>query len=211
MICVSISARDQISEALGLGAGLLELRLDLIGEDPAELFREIPEGTTTIATCRPGALSDFERMAMLGVSLERGAAWIDVELDSKESYLQELTSRIKDSRGGMIISHHDFKATPGRRELVRLMERCFERGGEIAKIATMVNSAQELLDLLSLYDRPGRKVVIGMGETGRIARVMAPYLGSEFTFASVGEKRMTAPGQLTFRQLQDIYKVIDNS
>ncbi len=209
MICVSISGRDQIGEAVSLGTGLLELRLDLIGEKPADLYREIPAGTATIATCRPGNLSDGERMAMLGTCLELGASWIDAELDSPESYLEELRSRIKLSNGGMIVSHHDFEATPGREELVRLMERCYERGGVIAKIATMVNSARELLDLLSLYDRPGKKVVIGMGETGRIARIMAPYLGSEFTFASVGEQRMTAPGQLTVSQLKEIYKVID--
>ena len=209
MICVSISGRDQIAEAVNLGTGLLELRLDLIGEKPADLYREIPAGTATVATCRPGILSDDERMAMLGACLDLGATWIDVELDSAESYLEELRSRIKVSIGGMIISHHDFESTNGREELFRLMERCYERGGDIAKIATMVNSTRELLDLLSLYDWPGRKVVIGMGETGRIARVMTPYLGSEFTFASMEEKRMTAPGQLTVRQLKEIYKLID--
>jgi len=46
---------------------------------------------------------------------------------------------------------------------------------------------------------------------GRITRVMGPYLGAAFTFASLEEGGDTAPGQLTVEQLNEIYKVIDES
>jgi len=40
---------------------------------------------------------------------------------------------------------------------------------------------------------------------------MGPYLGAEFTFAILEKGEETAPGQLTMKQLNDIYKVIDES
>jgi 3-dehydroquinate dehydratase-1 len=92
-----------------------------------------------------------------------------------------------------------------------VMIACYEKGGEIAKIATQVNAPYDIRNLLSLYDLPGKKVILGMGPLGRITRLMGPYLGAEFTFASAGEGGGTAPGQLTVKQLNDIYKVINES
>ncbi len=211
MICVSIAHMRQIRMALGSGAGLLELRLDLIGEKPDALYREIPDGVETIATCRPGKWNDHERIEVLEGCMEQGATWIDVEVEAEPAYLKELQHRRAGSGTGLIISYHDFERTPGRKELESMIRQCYDRGGVIAKIATMVRSREELLELLSLYDLPGRKVVIGMGETGRISRIMAPYLGAEFTFASMEEQGQTAPGQFTLQQLTELYKVIDNS
>ena len=92
-----------------------------------------------------------------------------------------------------------------------LMIACYEKGGTIAKIATQVNGPEDIRNLLSLYHLPGRKVILGMGPQGRITRVMGPYLGAEFTFASTGQGGETAPGQLTVKQLSELYKVIDGS
>jgi 3-dehydroquinate dehydratase len=54
-------------------------------------------------------------------------------------------------------------------------------------------------------------VIIGMGEQGRILRIVSPYLGASFTYASLEEGKETAPGQLSMKQMNDIYKVIDKS
>ena len=58
---------------------------------------------------------------------------------------------------------------------------------------------------------PGKKVILGMGSRGRITRLLGPYLGAEFTFASTGRNEETAPGQLSVQELIEIYKVIDES
>jgi 3-dehydroquinate dehydratase type I len=81
----------------------------------------------------------------------------------------------------------------------------------VAKIATQVNNMQEIMDLLSLYELPGRKVVLGMGSQGRITRVIGPYLGGEFTFASPEPGNETAPGQLCMAELKAIFKAINAS
>jgi len=176
-----------------------------------EIFPVIPDGWKSIATCRPGSLDETVRLSWLKSAMKLGASMVDVEIEAGESYFEELRSHAGKNDVEMIVSYHRFDTTPGRDVLGEMFQRCFERGGDIAKIATQVNTRDDLLNLLSLYQLPGRKVILGMGPLGRITRVIAPYLGAEFTFASAGSGLETAPGQLDFKQLTEIYQVIDQS
>ncbi|MEN8156565.1 MAG: type I 3-dehydroquinate dehydratase [Bacteroidota bacterium] len=211
MICVSIGDPSQIAPTVAMGTRLLELRLDLLRSRPEELFPVIPEGIETVVTCRPGSYNDQERIVLLSDAIALGATYVDLELESPDEFTGPLLEAADRHGCKVIISHHDFEETPGRKILGNKLEQCFERGGAIAKIATQVHSKEDVINLLSLYSLPGRKVVLGMGADGRITRVVGPYLGAEFTFASPGEGNETAPGQLDAEQLIAIYKVIDAS
>ena len=52
------------------------------------------------------------------------------------------------------------------------MIACYEKGADIAKIATRVNASEDIRNLMSLYDLPGKKVILGMGDLGRITRCL---------------------------------------
>lgn len=209
MICVSISDPSQVETVLRSGASLIELRLDLLGTDPEVLFSGISEEVKTVITCRPGSLEDAVRSRYVIRAIVMGASYVDLELESPSVYSDEIM-RVASLHGcEVIFSYHNFEATPGRTELAGILERCYERGGDVAKIATLVQRREDLLNLISLYDLPGRKVVLGMGILGRITRVISPYLGAEFTFASPASGSETAPGQLNDSQLKDIYNVIN--
>ena len=209
MICVSIAHMSGLTEAIDSGAELLELRLDLIKEAPSKLFPLLPLTLASIVTCRPGVYSDDERVKLLLEGIKLGADYVDVEIETAPGDLEVLLAAARNSACKVIISYHNFLRTADREDLESLMLACYEKGGEIAKIATMVNAPEDIRNLLSLYDLPGRKVILGMGPQGRITRVMGPYLGAEFTFASSGGGGETAPGQLSVKQLNEIYKVID--
>ncbi len=81
------------------------------------------------------------------------------------------------------------------------MNRCFELGADMAKIATMIKVNRDNSKILSLYKAPGRLVAIGMGELGKISRIVAPFLGAEFTYASLTDDNTTAPGQISYKRL----------
>jgi 3-dehydroquinate dehydratase type I len=211
MICVSISDPAQITPTIQAGAELIELRLDLLQTLPGRLFPKIPEGTGTVVTCRPGVYSETERIGLMSEAVEMGATYVDIELEASQAYAEAVMKVAAGHRCTVIFSHHDFKGTPGRDDLRRKLEHCYERGGVVAKIATQVNNMQEIMDLLSLYELPGRKVVLGMGSQGRITRVIGPYLGGEFTFASPEPGNETAPGQLCMAELKAIFKAINAS
>lgn len=208
MICVSISHREQITGVLNSGADLIELRLDLMGQRPDQIFPGIPEGVRTVVTCRPGEFSQEERAGMFVTAIRLGASYVDLEVESEDEFARRVSDAARAEGCQVIYSYHNFESTPGKEELQNILTQCFERGGDVAKIATAVRSGEDVTNLFSLFSLPGRKVVLGMGEQGRITRVAGPYLGGEFTFASPGDGQETAPGQLSLSQLQTIYKMI---
>ncbi len=85
------------------------------------------------------------------------------------------------------------EGTEGR--MLQIVALCFESGGDIAKIACKVNSERDNARLLGLLDSGRDVIVIGMGEKGRITRIVAPLLGSPFTYAAPARGRETADGQ----------------
>ena len=165
----------------------------------------------SIVTCRPGVYGDTERLRLLQEAMKLGVDYVDIELETAVADLELLLEAAKDLGTRVVISYHNFERTADREDLESVMIACYEKGGEIAKIATRVNASEDIRNLLSLYDLPGKKVILGMGSQGRITRVLGPYLGAEFTFASLGGSEKTAPGQLSVKQLTELYKVIDES
>ena len=98
-----------------------------------------------------------------------------------------------------------------REELEQTIGWCFESGADIAKIACMANGEDDAARLLGLLDRKRRLIVIGMGEKGKITRVAAPLLGSEIAYASAGEGKESAPGQIEEKELERLMKAMKDA
>jgi 3-dehydroquinate dehydratase type I len=209
MICVSIPEMAQLPGALAQGAELVEFRFDLIRKSPEQVYKELPEPVRSVATCRPGPYGDQERIRILRKAMDLGATYVDIEIDTNEEVIAELRDYAGKLNRSLIVSHHDFNTTPEKADLVSILGRCYSLGGDVAKITTLVNSREELVRLLSLYEYGGKKVIIGMGPQGILSRIVAPYLGSEFTFASTGGGNETAPGQLSFDRIKKIFNSIE--
>jgi 3-dehydroquinate dehydratase I len=195
MVCVSLADFDAALAALN-GISCAEIRIDLMRltvEDVGRLFCSHPN---LIATCRPGVFSDDERMRRLFVAVESGAAYADVELDSGEAYREEIVAKAQAHGCQVIISHHDFQKTPPGKELLDIVSACFDVGADIAKIACLVHSPRDNARLLGLLDSHRKIVVVGMGQMGTVTRIMAPLLGSPFTYASLVQGQETAEGQI---------------
>jgi 3-dehydroquinate dehydratase type I len=211
MICLSIQNREQLSAVESREVKYVELRFDLLKESPAQIIPFLDKELKIIATCRPGDLSEEDRIGILMDSIKLGVSFVDVEIETDEHMISALKDLTLQHKSEVIISWHDFNSTPDKAILVSILESCYRKGGDIAKIASMVNSREDMLRLLSLYSEPGRKVIIGMGEMAGITRIAAPFLGAEFTFASSGKSEETAPGQLTVEELLTIYKIVKPS
>jgi len=198
MICVSL-AEPTLDECLAALAGLpfAEIRLDkmegLSLEDVGTLFSSHKR---LIATCAPGNLPDDARKARLLAAVAAHAAYVDVELESKEPYREEIIAKARKQGCQVIVSFHDYEKTPDRQILSTITADSFRKGADIVKIACAVRSGRDNARLLGLLDDSRRIVVVGMGKKGRITRVVAPLLGSPFTFASLIEGRETAEGQI---------------
>ncbi|MBN2121836.1 type I 3-dehydroquinate dehydratase [Candidatus Micrarchaeota archaeon] len=153
-------------------------------------------------------LDDSLRKELLLAAIDSGAAYVDLEVEMAEGMRKEIADRAKERGCKLIVSFHDFSGTPKREELGKIVERCFSCGADVAKIACMVDSQQDNARLLGLLGEWKGLIVIGMGKKGRSTRVLAPLLGAEFTFASLGGK--TAPGQMELGKMREIIERIED-
>ncbi len=198
MICVSL-AEPTLDECLAALVGLpfAEIRLDRMeGLSLGDVGTLFSRHKRLIATCRPGGLPDDARKERLLAAIAAHAAYVDVELESKGPYREEIIAEARKRGCRVIVSFHDHEKTPDRQTLSAIVAESFRRGADIVKIACAVQSERDNARLLGLLDDSRGIVVIGMGKMGRITRVVAPLLGSPFTFASLTEGRETAEGQM---------------
>ncbi len=211
MICVSIATKnvDQCLEMIR-EEELAEIRLDLTEFDAGAIKKVFNQKVKLIATFRPGKMDESKRLELLKQAIQSGASYIDIEYEAEVKYRKELVGFSKKHGCEVIISYHNFNETPSRNELERVVSDCYLYGADVAKIATQVNEKKDIANLLSLYNTSKRTVVLGMGEKGKITRVLAPMVGAEFTFAAPDNGTVTAPGQLKKSELVRIQNQLEN-
>lgn len=188
------------------GVDFAEVRLDLVkGLDVQGVERIFAMQKKLIAACRPSqGLSEEVRKGLLLAAVDRGAAYVDVEVDSPDWLKQEVVTAARKKQCKVIVSFHDFEKTPKREELLHVVEWCFECGADIAKIACKANDKRDAARLMGLLDCDKALVVVGMGENGRVTRVAGPLLGSVFSYASIERGRETADGQIDIDTIKRI-------
>lgn len=183
---------------------LAEIRLDHIGPDSDWVphCREIESvGTPVILTLRVAYEGgkwkgrEEERLQILERALPEVSA-VDVELKSA------LARKLKGRDAQIIVSHHDFAATPKFEELRKIVGESFEQG-DVAKVSTMINSPDDVAALERLFTEkwPGPLCVIGMGELGVKTRTEFPRRGSCLTYGYF--ETLAAPGQLAAATLME--------
>ena len=185
------------------GADLVEVRLDLLPQDPIKLIREVRGATTLpiIATNRMlqegGAFRgcEDERIEILA----EASAWadlVDVELLAEgRDRLLEMVER------PVIISYHDFQGMPSINATRSILAEMFEAGADIAKLAVTPATLEDCLGLLRLLlDTTAPTSILGMGDLGRHLRAVAPIYGSVLTYGYIGIP--TAPGQIPVKTLR---------
>ncbi len=202
---------DDLGAACGqrplLDAILGELR-HVLGSLPLLFtFRTVPEG----------GLCDLPKGAyakVCALAARSGMAdLLDVELSCGDALASDV-ARIAHGQGvRVILSNHDFAATPPCEEIQRRlaqMERC---GADIAKIAVTPRTHADLFALLRATSAAsgadmGSAPLVGipvismaMGEMGVASRLMGEVFGSAVTFGTAGAA--SAPGQVPVGKLRD--------
>lgn len=205
MICVSLAEPTAAACLRALeGVELAEIRLDKMRIGPAGVRQIFSRHRRLIATCRPGGLPEEKRRRLLLTAVDAGAAFVDIEIEA-EAHFRERLARAAHARNcRVIVSYHDFQKTPARAELEDIVSRAFASGADIAKIACRVRERRDNARLLALLDLGPPLIIVGMGKRGRLTRIAAPFLGSLFTYATLGEGRETAEGQMDAASLERI-------
>ena len=193
-------------------ADLVELRADLFDDPTAdrvlasiERLRAAPRPIvfTARAAAEGGrAMPEDLRAELYRAALPRVDA-IDVEIASA-ALAEELVTRAHATGRVVILSAHDFTATPARETLLSRVERARALGADLAKLATQAASPDDLRTLLevTLAARAAGVVTLAMGPLGPLSRLVLPAAGSLLTYGAAG--RGTAPGQLPVGELAEL-------
>lgn len=220
-VCVSISSTDT-PELLGraqraerLSADLVEARLDKLRSyhGLAKVARSVER--PMIATNRPlsekGSFdrSETERLKILTEAVEAGFEYVDLELSTTK-----LDRVIKDLRGKgakIILSYHDHFRTPEAPRLATILADLQKLKPDVCKIVTTAQKPEDNLTILGLLKANHQNaplVSFAMGQTGVWSRLLAPFYGAHFTYASLERGLETAPGQSTIAELRRIYEML---
>jgi 3-dehydroquinate dehydratase-1 len=131
------------------------------------------------------------------------AALIDVEWNPKYPW-RDIQSNVKKFNLGLIISHHDYLATPSEAYVVKIARAAYGKKADIVKIATRAKTEADVRLLLEINRRFAPKklmTVMGMGPLGTLSRLAAPLFQSCLIYGFIGTP--TANGQLPYRELQE--------
>lgn len=216
-ICVSICAADaaELLESIGDAAALadiIELRFDCLAQSELETALEktcrLKTDKTLLITFRPAEqggrkeLTLKERELFWCSGYDFCAHWADVEADLVETVSHWLFEQI-------VCSYHDFEGVPP--DLDEIYRTLKATGADVLKIAVQANDVSDTIEIWKLLEKSGsddRKLIpIAMGEAGKWTRILGLAHGAPLTYAALDAGRETAPGQISAKDLIEVYRV----
>jgi len=213
--CVSIAettpAKTKKTLKIALSkSDFVEVRFDFLkGEQIPKTLEIIKKDLNKIVcTLRPktegGKFSgnEKERIAILKLIAEYNPFLLDVEFNTLKRN-SSLTKYLKSTKTKLLVSWHDFKKTPNSSELKKKISQMSKFSTNV-KIVSTAKSTDDSTRMLELYSKKGKNNLISfaMGDYGRISRILCLYLGSPYTYVSLGKP--IAPGQFSVDEVKKI-------
>jgi 3-dehydroquinate dehydratase I len=188
------------------GIDLLEARLDHLEGLPLPSSWPLP----VIATARhpseggAGGLSASRRRELLLGALPWASA-LDIELRSAGT-MASLIAETHSAGRTVILSHHDFRKTPGATTLRDLARRAESEGADLFKVAVTLRDRADLLRLLDFQSSalPIPVAAMGMGTAGRFSRIVLAGFGSPLCYGWLGKPQVSGQWPaLSLRSVMD--------
>lgn len=129
---------------------------------------------------------------------------LDISIPQKFiTKIRKLNPKIK-----IIISFHDFEATPSDKTLEKIASKIISKKADIVKIATFAQKFTDSIRMISLLEKLKAKginaICLCMGKEGEITRTSGHLFGNYLMYASLLKSDKTADGQLTAKELKTI-------
>jgi len=193
----------------------MEFRMDS-AEDPIGQLSDYSGSLPIIATNRTrwfgGHANDTGRLDRLSAASRFDVVkMIDLELETARG-MGWILEEFRENDVDLVVSHHDFEATPERDVLDAIFQQCAQYG-DVAKVATYAEDYEDVLRLLGAIhaaSEDGLAVAgIAMGGIGSPSRVVAPLYGSKLGYAPVeSDDSEYAPGQIPLRKLRALVEAV---
>lgn len=213
--CVSIAenSSSKVVQKLKIAlkkADYVEIRFDFLKTDEIPKTIEIIKGDMKriVCTLRPGTEggkfkgNEKERVSILKLIAEYNPFLIDVEFNTVKKN-KAFARYLKTTKTEILISWHDFKKTPSLSELEKKIKKMSKFSSNV-KIVTTAKSIEDSTRILQTYRKNNinNLIAFAMGDIGRISRILCLYLGSPYTYVTLGKP--IAPGQFNVDQVRRI-------
>ena len=188
----------------------VEIRLDFLKSEQIPKTLEIikKDLNKVVCTLRPKteggkfAGNEKERISIIKLIAEYNPFLLDIEFNTLNKN-KELFKYLKSTKTKLLVSWHDFKKTPKNSELKNKIKQMSKFSTNV-KIVSTAKSTDDSTRMLELYNNKGKNNLISfaMGDFGRISRILCLYLGSPYTYVSLG--KAIAPGQFSVDEVKKI-------
>ncbi len=221
-ICVSVGGRDLatavvIARQVASQADVIEIRLDGIANPSLPVFFSSLR-CPLLFTNRPTwegwqhSGSVEERVGLLVEAVSAGAAYVDLELLAPTASLRRLREAVAGTSTRLILSRHDFSATPPLADLLDWVKQMRECGADIGKVVTTAHDHHDVLRVLHLQEDCAALglplTAFCMGRIGLISRLATIELGGFMTYCAADGAGTTAPGQITVSEFRKVCKLL---
>lgn len=213
--CVSIAEKtpQKIKEILKIAlkkSDYVEVRFDFLKIEQIPIALEIikKDLNRIVCTLRPKTEGgkfegkEKERIAIIKLIAEYSPFLLDIEFNTLEKN-PLLRKYLKSTKTKLLVSWHDFKKTPTSSDLKKKINQMSKMSTNL-KIVSTAKSTEDSTRMLELYSKKGKNSLISfaMGDFGRISRILCLYLGSPYTYVSLG--KAVAPGQFSVDEINKI-------
>jgi len=213
--CVSIAENTpkKLKETLKIAlrkSDYVEIRFDFLkAEQIPQVLENVKKDLKKIVcTLRPKSEggkfdgNERERISILKLIAEYNPFLLDVEFNTMKKE-KSLVKYLKMTKTNLLISGHDFKKTPNFAELKKKLNQMSKYSSNV-KIVTTAKTTDDSTRVLQLYNKKGKinLIAFAMGDSGRISRILSLYLGSPYTYVSLG--KAIAPGQFSVDEIKKI-------
>ena len=233
LVCLPLVADDaaalmaQAETVVALKPDLVEWRVDKFQElqSPEPVMAALPAlrralgEIPVIFTCRivtEGGFQPIDADTRLAIDLAAIASGqidvIDAELANDPAMIAAIRDACRQSGVKLILSSHDFEKTPEAAAIVEKLCQAEALGADIAKVAAMPQTHQDVLTLLEatyVARRGAVKIPIitmSMAGLGAVSRVAGGLFGADVTFAVGAES--SAPGQIPIADLRAAWRAL---
>jgi len=213
--CVSIAEKtpQKIKQTLKIAlkkSDYVEVRFDFLKIEQIPIALEIikKDLNRIVCTLRPKTEGgkfegkEKERIAIIKLIAEYSPFLLDIEFNTLEKN-PLLRKYLKSTKTKLLVSWHDFKKTPTSSDLKKKINQMSKMSTNL-KIVSTAKSTEDSTRMLELYSKKGKNSLISfaMGDFGKISRILCLYLGSPYTYVSLG--KAVAPGQFSVDEINKI-------
>ena len=213
--CVSIAEKtpQKLKQVLKIAlkkSDYVEVRFDFLKIEQIPNAIEVikKDLNKTVCTLRPKTEggkflgNEKERIAIIKLIAEYNPFLLDIEFNTLKKN-SSLVKYLKSTKTNLLVSWHDFKKTPNSTELKKKINQMSKFSSNV-KIVSTAKSTDDSTRMLELYSKKGKNNLISfaMGDFGRISRILCLYLGSPYTYVSLG--KAIAPGQFSVDEVKKI-------